>query len=63
MGWELIVCVVVFIVIGAVAKKYGMNRSYTAGKHLFKNSDGNLEENKKKDFSDQNYYDNKGILK
>ena len=63
MGWELIVCVVVFIVIGAVAKKYGMNRSYTAGKHMLKNSDGNREENKKKDFSDQNYYDNKGILK
>ncbi len=62
MGWELIVCVVVFIVIGAVAKKYGMNRSYTAGKHLFKNSDGNLEE-KNLDFSDQNYYDDKGILK
>lgn len=61
MGWELIVCVVVFIVIGAAAKKYGMNRSYTAGKHMFKNSDSNLDENKK-EFSDQNYYDNKGIL-
>ena len=62
MGWEFIVCGVIFIVIGVVARRYNMNGSYTAGKHLFKNSDGNLEE-KNLDFSDQNYYDNKGILK
>ena len=62
MGWEFIVCGVIFIVIGVVARRYNMNGSYTAGKHLFKNSDGNLEE-KNLDFSDQNYYDDKGILK
>ena len=62
MGWEFIVCGVIFIVIGVVARRYNVNGSYTAGEHLFKNSDGNLEE-KNLDFSDQNYYDNKGILK
>lgn len=62
MGWEFIVCGVIFIVIGVVAKRYNMNRSYTAGKHMFKMSNNNLEE-KNLDFSDQNYYDDKGILK
>ena len=62
MGWEIILGIVIFMVVVVVSKKMGMNRSYTAGKHLFKNSDGNLEE-KNLDFSDQNYYDNKGILK
>lgn len=62
MGWEMILGGLIFIVIGIVSAKMGMNRSYTAGKHLFKMSDGNLDENKK-EFSDQNYYDNKGILR
>ena len=62
MSWEMILGGLIFIVIAVVSAKMGMNRSYTAGKHLFKMSDGNLDENNK-EFSDQNYYDNKGILK
>ncbi len=61
MGWEIILCGVIVILIGAVAKKYNMNGKYTAGKHMFKNSEANLEE-KNLDFSDQNYYDDKGII-
>ena len=62
MSWEMILGGLIFIVIAVVSAKMGMNRSYTAGKHLFKMSDGNLDENKK-EFSDQNYYDNDGILR
>ncbi len=62
MGWEIILGIVIFMVVVVVSKKMGMNRSYTAGKHLFKMSDNNLDENKK-EFSDQNYYDNNGILR
>lgn len=61
MGWEMILCVVIFIVVGMISKKYNMNGRYTAGKHMFKMSDSNLEE-KNLDFSDQNYYANKGII-
>ena len=63
MGWEMILCVVIFIVVGMISKKYNMNNKYTAGKHMFKNSDANLEENKKRDFSDQDYYDDEGIFR
>ena len=62
MSWEMILGGLIFIVIAIISARMGMNRSYTAGKHLFKMSDGNLDENNK-EFSDQNYYDNKGILK
>ena len=62
MSWEMILGGLIFIVIAVVSAKMGMNRSYTAGKHLFKMSDGNLDENNK-EFSDQNYYDNNGILR
>ena len=41
MGWEMLLCGVVFIVIGVISRKYNMNGSYTAGKHMFKNSDAN----------------------
>ena len=62
MGWEMILWGVICIVIGVISRKYNMNGSYTAGKHMFKNSDANLEE-KNLDFSDQNYYDHKGIFR
>ena len=62
MSWEMILGGLIFIVIAIISARMGMNRSYTAGKHLCKMSDGNLDENNK-EFSDQNYYDNKGILK
>lgn len=62
MSWEMILGGLIFIVIAIISARMGMNRSYTAGKHFFKMSDGNLDENNK-EFSDQNYYDNKGILK
>ena len=63
MGWEMILCGVICIVIGVISRKYNMNGSYTAGKHMFKMSDGNLEDDKELDFTDQKYYDNKNILK
>ena len=62
MGWEMILCGVIFIVIAVISRRYNMNGSYTAGKHMFKKSDGNLEE-KNLDFSDQNYYDDKGVFR
>ena len=43
MGWEMILCGVIVIAIGVVAKKYNMNGKYTAGKHMFKNSDANID--------------------
>jgi len=63
MGWEMILCVVIFIVVGMISKRYNMNGKYTAGKHMFKNSDANLDGNKKRDFSDQDYYDDEGIFR
>lgn len=63
MGWEMILAGIIFVVIGVVRSKMNMNQRYTAGKALFKSSDGNIERDNTLDFSDQNYYDNKGILK
>ena len=61
MGWEMILCVVIFIVVGMISKKYNMNNKYTAGKHMFKNSDANLEENKKRDEELTNLYEKRAV--
>ncbi len=63
MNWEFIVCGIIFIAVGVIVKRMNANHSYTAGKHMFKMSDGNLEDDKELDFTDQKYYDNKNILK
>lgn len=47
----------------AIASVRNMNHNYTAGSGMFKNSKWNLDDEKTKNVSDHNYYNDKGNMK
>ncbi len=58
--WILLGILVVLVIIILIRSA---NHSYTMGSNLFKNSDNNLEKDKKIDPSDYEYYNKKGKFK
>ena len=59
---EIIVAVVIFILIMAVARR-NMNHNYTHVKGMFKMSEYTLDKDEHLDPSDYNFYDDDGLKK
>lgn len=59
----IIIILVIVIVIGIIAGIRNANHSYTIGSGMFKDSDDNLNKDKKLDASDFDYYNKKDKLK
>ncbi len=58
--WVVFAALLIFFAVAAVRN---MNHKYTAGSGMFKNSEGYLDDDKKRDVSDYNYYDDEGKMK
>ncbi len=60
--WAWIALAVIFIIM-IVVKSRNMDKDYTLGKGIFKNSEHNIELEKNSDISDNNYYNDTDKLK
>lgn len=61
MGWLFVLFCIVMVIFAVVFARKA-NHGYTFGSGLFRNSDGNLDRDEKRDVSDFDYYNDKGKM-